>query len=235
MERILIHQNNSLLKEIVGDLRVYLAPLNKLKEAYEALEMGNFSQKVFDDLISKGTNEIIAAYSKSLNDQLDKTGVVNTKLRGIVLQGSDEPIANLKKALNDLKEVNPQPRASYGTNPRTQLLQLRDIEHKEGRFQVSDEESLLEKHCRIYVEDEQSKMVYSHLMTLQEHLQAYLKLTTSLGLPRGVFGGTIGDNLQNFFQLDPETLKLSIRPTSISWAVNHKAEQARLHSMYHNI
>lgn len=235
MERILIHQNNLLLKEIVGDLRVYLAPLNKLKEAYEALEMGNFSQKVFEDLISKGTNEIIAAYSKSLNDQLDKTGVVNTKLRGIVLQGSDEPIANLKTALNDLKEVNPQPRASYGTSPRTQLLQLSDIEFEDGGFQVTNEESLVERHCRIYVEDEQSKMVYSHLITLQEHLQAYLKLTTSLGLPRGVFGGTIGDNLQNFFQLDPETLKLSIKPTSISWAVNHKAEQARLHSMYHNI
>jgi hypothetical protein len=231
-QRILIHQDDALLNDILRDLNVYITPLNNLKDAYEALQLGDFSDKVLKQLTTKGIDEIVTTYRKSLNDNLDSTGVVNTILRTIALQGSEEPVSNLHRALKEALNAKPEPKGGISSSARTQLLLLPDISFKNGQFGVFDQESILERHCRIYVEDKKSREIYFNLLKVQESLQDYVKWVNDLGLPRGIFGGSFTDNLKEFFSYNPETFEIAIRPTSIKWAVNLKGERERMQARF---
>lgn len=236
-KRYLIHQDEETLKEIIAELRHYLPSLKALKKAYDALQLegADFDFGVFEHIKTSGVSQITASYSKQLNTELDKTGVVNVKLREIVLQGAFEPSNNLDKAYRELVSIIlPEPNTPYGKPIRTERLKLSHIDFIDGDFTVSDinKEQILELCCRVYVEDEQQDFIYKNLIILREQFLHYDKWMTQLGLPRSMYGGHFTDNVDHFFAFDRETRELNIIPSNIKWAQGFKGYQEMMQAKY---
>jgi hypothetical protein len=185
MKRRLVFEDKELLSKILGDLRFFTPSLDALKTAYEGLEIGEFTNEIFKELVNEGTSTVFARHSKSLNDQLDKTGVVNTKLREIVLQGTDGPKVTLRDALTELRSVTPKIPESPVFRTRTELLTLSFISFDGNSFIVSDEdkERLTETYCRDYLNDDRTQLLYAELEVMRDALSKFRALMTDLGLP----------------------------------------------------
>jgi hypothetical protein len=186
-----------------------------------------------------GVAQIIEDYKKALSNELDSTGVKNKKLRDYVLQGSEIPIADIHKAYSELTHlVVPQPTATSSfKNARTATLSLELIDYIDGEFIVTDavKETLLEKHCRIYIEDEQQNAIYQNLVNLKAGLIEYEKWIGQLGLPRSIFGGHYTDSIDQFLSFDRETKEMHIIPSSIAWAQGlnaYKEMMSKKHSTF---
>jgi hypothetical protein len=222
-ERVLISQNDSLLLEICSDLRKYTPALNKLKTAYDLLELKpDFSDSLYKELVTSGTSRIIKVYMEDLNKQLDKSGIKNSNIRNVALAGADEPLQRLKDALHELKEV--QPVSPYGVNPRSIILPLNQITYLEGAFVITDKdkEVIAETHCRIYLENDEDHKTYNILLDLQKSLKAFESMKVEKGLPNNIYG-SYGQHISDFFGQNGELL-----PGSIDWVNQY---QARIDAM----
>jgi len=237
-KRFMIHQDDEDLQAIVSDLKYFMPKLQDLKKAYEALELENepFTSSVFLFIKESGVNQIADLFIKQLNDGLDKTGVINEKLRTIVLSGTEIQISNLHQAYSELKKVvPPAPKSlSYFKPDRTALLTLNDIDFEDGAFVVNEHsrELLAEKYFRIYIENEQQNNIYNNLMTMKQAFIDYENWIKSLGLPRSVNGGNFTDRLEDFFTFDRETRKLELIPSSIKWAQGYKGYAKMMNEKY---
>jgi hypothetical protein len=235
-KRYLIHQDNETLKEILSDKRYFDPLLLDLKKAYEALEIEDrpFDTGVFLFIKESGVQQIVEIYTKALSAGLDETGVKNNKLRDFVLQGSEVPIAKLHQAYTALKSFKvPAPnRPTYSLKPeRTATLSIEDINFIDGTFTVTDasKETLLEKYCRIYIEDEQQHAIYENLKALKSGLMEYERWIGQLGISRSMYGGHYTDSLDQFIAFDRETKEMSIIPQSVAWAQGLKAYQKKMY------
>lgn len=238
-KRYLINQDDDTLKEIVAELRHYLPNLKELKKAYDALQLegADFDFDIFNNIKTSGVSQIIGAYSAQLNKELDITGVVNPKLREIVLQGAFEPSSNLQKAYSELISIIlPPPNTPYGKQIRTERLMLSNIDFIDGEFIVSDinKEKILEGNCRVYIENEQQDFIYKNLVILRDQFIHYDKWMTELGLPRSIYGGHFTDNVEDFFAFNRETRELNIIAGNIKWAEGYKTEQLKMQAKFNN-
>lgn len=223
--RKLIYQDDSLLTDICNDLRKFKPALEKLKAAYAALELTeDFNDSIHKELITKGSARMTEQYKKELNAQLDKSGITNTSLRAVALSGAEEPQMLLSKALQELKEVVLIP--SYVTNPRHQVLSLRQISYVDQDFVITDQdrESIAETHCRIYLETEEDHKTYNILLNLQDALAAFEVMKMEKGLPNNIYGA-YGQHIHNFFGQDGE-----LQPGSINWVNGYKAQMESMHN-----
>lgn len=228
-ERELISHNEELLKTIFSDLKAFVPALNKVKDAYGSLQLkSKFNDSILKELITKGIGRIAQVYMDELNSQLDKSGLTNANLRAVALQNTDYPLNVLRTAIQELKEVNPVSRHAF--NPRQETLTLNFISFENEVFIITDvdKEAIAEKYCRVYLEDSRSKEMYDSLKEVQNALQHYVTWMADLGLPRGIYGGSFTDNLDQFFIFNQDTSELTINPNSISWALAYKAERERM-------
>lgn len=184
MKRRLVFEDQELLSEILRDLRFFKPSLEKLKTAYESLEIGQFTDEILDELVLEGTGKIFERHTKSLNDQLDKTGVVNTKLREFVLQGTDGPKAALREALTELRSIKPEPPTSITASARTKVLPLELISFDGERFFISDSDKdwLTEAYCRDYLESEATQDLYARLEIMRDALNDFRRILSTLDL-----------------------------------------------------
>jgi len=169
-----ISQNDELLKDICNDLRKFKPALERLRAAYAALELTEeFKDSIYKELVTKGSARMTEQYKKELNAQLDKSGITNTNIRAVALAAAEEPQKLLNTALQELKDVVLIP--SYVTNPRHQLLSLKQISYVDHEFVITDQdrESIAEMHCRIYLETEEDHKTYNILINLQKALAAF--------------------------------------------------------------
>lgn len=160
-ERILIKEDRELLNKICRDLPEYITLLNKVKESYEKLELGEFSQKVFNDILSKGPEKTLDKFHSNLIVQFNNAKITSSILRSNMIAETN-PIQNeFRNAVTDLKSFKPYNIKNYIGN-RYDYIKLHQITYENGRFFISDEneENILEQSCRTYLESDRDKELF---------------------------------------------------------------------------
>ena len=211
-----------MLKTILGDLKHFVPALNELKKAYEGLEIGDFSNEVLTEFKTGAVKSVLLRYDQNLQTQLDKSGVKNSKLRSIVLQGAEEPAVNLRTAYNNLLSINVV--ANPYLNYRYKLLELSDISFKDGVFQVLNTEEITENYCRIYLNDAKDKEIYTTLQKTKDALNDFALMAKDLGLPFSM----ADSGLHVFFEVEND--KLKVIPQSIEHSKNYLSNKKALHN-----
>ena len=180
--RILIKENIELANEIAADLVQFKPVLANFKRAYEAMELGPFSNEIFKTLILTGTSNTIAFYITTLNSQLDKIGITSKKMRENSIAGHDNIIEDLKNALEAAKRFKPTIYSDRAT------LSLKFISFTD-RFVITDEDfdAILESFARTYLSEEEKPFLelaqqlatsYNKLLDVldKEGVRHYLRL-----------------------------------------------------------
>lgn len=208
-ERKLIHDNVAMYNAIAGDLNKYMPSLRLLKQAYDALEIGDFNDAIFSDIKKNGIEKILLDFDKNLQSQLDKSGIKNSNLRRVALEGSETAKANLTNAYEALKTVTIDIPA-YGVQ-RSKTLDLKDISFIDGTFKIADPEQVKEQFCRVYLEDQDDHYIFNVLVHLRNSLNNFSVMAKKFG-----FGFALSDSgLQHFFKIN-EDGEISINPYSIN-------------------
>ncbi len=210
--RILIKEDRNLLNEIVNDLRGYKPTLTALYNGYNGLQLGSFNNEIFKKITKQGLSHLYTKYQANLEAECDKTGVINPILRKTVMSASEPEFEKFRKVYSDLMDYSPTPSRF---NPRP-MLELENISFNGENFEVSavDQEIILERNCRIYLQTEAEKSFHSNLSNLQDAFNNYLKDFEKYELA-GKVNGFIG--FETFFKIDG--FKAKIKPESINHAV----------------
>ncbi|EOR96724.1 hypothetical protein ADIARSV_0147 [Arcticibacter svalbardensis MN12-7] len=187
IEKVLIDTDFKLQTEILSDLSQFKTALTNIKTTFELLEIGAFTNDVFTDIKTNGVTKIKKAYFAELDRQLDQSGVKNSKLRSIVMQGTGEAINNFSDAINQLVNVRP---TGGATCSRNRFLTLNYISFDGKAFIIaeSDKTLILDTHCKTFLVSEQDKETYQVFKNLQTSLIAFSALKEKLGLPENEYG-----------------------------------------------
>ncbi|MCP9198800.1 hypothetical protein MKO06_02710 [Gramella sp. GC03-9] len=178
MKRELIFEDRDKLRSITQDIKDYNPYLDKVKSTYENLEMGEFSDEVFNEL-KRSTSSIRKRFEEKLDTEIKKAGITMTSVSEKMKESPRKDFEAFEEAVNDLSSFSPN--NSGKTFPRPDLS-LEDITYMQGKFMISktDQENILEKHCRIYLETEEEKRLYDKLQNfisvyndLQEEIDSH--------------------------------------------------------------
>ena len=177
--RILIKEDQERFVEISKDLKQFMPVLKELKSSFEALEIGEFTNDTFKQIILLGASKQIESYIKDLNNQLDKQGVTSSIIRQNAIKDHESVIERFKKAVNDAKKFYPE---IYSAN-RPKLV-LKFISYENG-FCISEEdkEMILESYCRIYIDNEEESKLLEVVERLKEAFNEYLDFYKTTGIP----------------------------------------------------
>lgn len=207
-ERVLIYENEAVFQAIKGDLNHFQPKLKALKEAYDALEIGDFTNDIFAEIKESGINKILTDFEIDLNKQLDQSGIKNVNLRSVALNGTDLVKQNLTSAFEALQSVTIDIPA-YGIQ-RNKSLELQEIAFMNDAFVIANPEQIKELHCRIYLQDEADRYIHSVLVDLKNSLNDFSVMAKQYG-----FGFALSDSgLQHFFKIN-EDGQIYIDPYSI--------------------
>ncbi len=149
MEKQLIAEDMTLLKNIESDLKYFTPALLEVKEAYNALDLQQFDNEVFIKIKNNGYETIRAKAIDDLDSQLLKAGIKNSTLRENSLNALIEPLSRLYNAIEKLKSVQ-----VLRSNPRSEaVLELTQISFIDDSFIISEaeQEKFAEIHCRTYL------------------------------------------------------------------------------------
>lgn len=207
MERILIKEDKSVLTAIQKDLSVFMPGLINLKEKYEDLELGDFSDQVLKSLIATGTKPVISNYIKMLNDQLDKLNITSQLIRANSIANHNSKIEALDLGLQNLKNTRVPIYASRRTT-----LSLKYISFEDGSFKLSekDKENILENYARIYIELDHEHEIFNTISELETAYNNYIGLLKKLkaGHPSLIHLSTIfSKNEDSSVSLKPEFIR----------------------------
>lgn len=226
MERILIHENKNLLLEISSDLRQYIPLLEQVKANYENLKLGDFSNDILKQIVITGPGQIEKLFNESLNDQIEKSGISNTILKNNILKGSEQLYFSFLEKIKELKRFKPE------TYSRNNYLKLNVISYLNGSFTLTDEnkEQILERECRIYLENQKDFELYENL---KKFIESYEKLNENLNELQFRFSYNQGKGLtgiSNTFLMLNENDEYIINPGSIKFATNYKENNLKFNS-----
>lgn len=222
MERVLLHENEGLLFEICKDLKQYLPHLEQLKKTYENLKLGDFDNKVLTEIVKSGTVQIEKRFNKSLNNQIDQSGISNSILRENILKGSERLFFEFSEKTKELKRFKPT------TYSRNNYLKLNVISFENDTFYLSKEnkEEILENECRIYIENEKELELYNNL---QNFIAAYDKVNENLEELKFSFRFEQGKGVMGvanvFLRMDDK--HYSLRPETLKAVVNYRENSLR--------
>jgi len=168
----MFREDTALLANIVSDLAEFKPALVELKEAFEALKIGDFTNEIFKEIIKKGPAGVVDTFEKNLESQLDKMNVTIETLRVSFKTDQRCLTDRFVQAYNKLKAYKLKVRA-YAS--RRYFLGLQDISFIDNAFVVSDadKEAILERCCRVYIETEAE---HELLAKMEDYLKAYRKL-----------------------------------------------------------
>lgn len=227
--RILLSQDDTLLADICSDLSRFESTFTGVIKAFNQLEIGEFTADHFDQVASGKAMVIVDAYRKSLSDHLENTLVKNSTLKRIVLESSEEMIANFLQACKDFINTDTTPDPYGRHKSRSVFLSIESLSFHEGRLIISPDskEQLTERHCRIYVETEKDHLVYSALLKLQSGLQEFRDVLFKLNFPMSVYpmdhgpGYQVEHYLTDFFECKADK-KVRIKNQAVKWAIGRK-------------
>lgn len=217
MERILIHENTNLFSEIKKDLGQYLLHLEQVKKTYEKLQLGDFNDEILKQIVRTGTGQIENLFNESLTDQIEKAGISNIILKDNILRGSESLMIEFLEKCRALKRFKPE------TFSRRNYLKLNVISFENGTFFLSEEnkKEILEKECKIYIDNEKEKELFDNL---KNFIEAYNKVNDNLDELKFRFGYEKGVGVaavaNTFLFLDGK--QYSVKPEGLKFAVNYK-------------
>ncbi|MFB9056667.1 hypothetical protein ACFFU9_07915 [Mariniflexile ostreae] len=174
-KRVLVFENTERLKNIVEQIKPHKPYLNALKESYELLEIGDFTNDKYIELITKGTLITERRYKEFLNSELEKLGVKSSVLKGNLLNESDDSLDNLKESLKALKSFRVK-QSSF--DEQLPPLKLESITYANigWVFYVSNEsrEAISEMHCKTYLESEDEQKLYESINAIAKAYDKFL-------------------------------------------------------------
>ena len=175
-ERKLFREDTALLANIVSDLAEFKPALAELKEAFEALTIGDFTNEVFKEIMKKGPAGVVDTFEKNLESQLDQMNVTIETLRVSFKTDQRCLTDRFVLAYNKIKSFKLNVR-SYSS--RRHYLSLQDVSFVDNVFVVSDadRENILEKYCRVYIETEAEAEM---LVKMEDYLKAYGELKQAI-------------------------------------------------------
>lgn len=165
-ERILIKEDRDLLKTICRDFSEYVPLLNKVKESYENLELGDFTQDIYKEIIDFGANKSLQKFNSSMINQFDKANITSTIIRSSMMSDTLNIRESFKISVQELKSFKPF-NISKMIGQRYDFLKLHQITYENGRFFISDEneENILEQSCRTYLTTERDHLLFEKVKT----------------------------------------------------------------------
>jgi hypothetical protein len=208
-ERVLIHQDDTLLNNFISRAERLFPEIKKLQSAYEDLEMpGVFDDQIYKRLISEPW-ELEKAYKNHLQEILDAAGVHNTLIRANLLNGTESALNSLKSALTELVQK------SKGCLPSESDFPLNAILILNGEPMLTEEsrELILESQCRIYLNNDVEKMVYDRLQALKDAYNELLESFDTIGF-RLYFQGMeslnvyIAERPDKSIEIKPEAIQI---------------------------
>lgn len=216
-KRILLFEDKPLMNEICGDISQYLPLLKKVKTHYDNLEMGNFNNEIFKEIVLKGIIGIEANFTKYLEDQMKKMDVTNSVLKQNLLNGCKPLFQRFVDAVDQLKKFKPE------TYSRNIGLKLKYISFIDEVFCLSnsDKEEILENDCRIYLENERELELHKDLT---KFIEAFEKVSNNLKNLKFAHNYRTGEEItaiSNTF-LEFKNDKYSIIPGSIPFASRYR-------------
>jgi len=216
-ERILLSQNESLLKDICSDLQHFKPLLENLKTIYESLEIGAFTSQIYGEIVYSGTAEISKRFKASIESDIKKMGVSKSIIKDNIIAGSETLLNQFITYVNELKKFRPD------TYSREKRLNLKYISFNEKGFVITseDKEDILESECRVYIETDAEHELYEALLKFTNAFHEFDGKVVELGLVTNANANKLGSIAEIF--LVPENGKYKIKPESIRWAVNRKS------------
>lgn len=227
MKKQLIHQDTNLLLEICTDLSQYLPILNEVKKSYENLELDEFSNEIFKEIISNGTNRINIKFLENFENQLKRLQITSVVLKENLLNGSDLLFKEFESNVSTLKRFRPE------TFSRLKYLKLNFISYSNNKFYLSEEnkEQILENECRIYLENEIETELYNNIESFLESFEKLNESLNSLGFSYTYNQGNGLIGIRNvFLKANEGENKYSIVPESIRHATSYKEKTLKYNS-----
>lgn len=218
--RILIKEDQERFVEISKDLKQFMPVLKEIKASFEALEIGEFTNDTFKQIILLGASKQIESYIKYLNNQLDKQGVTSSIIRQNAIKDHESVIERFKKSVDNAKRFQPQ---IYSSNrPK---LSLKFISYENG-FCISEEdkEMILESCCRIYLETEEEIKLFQVSQNLAEAFNEYLEIFKQTGI-QSINKHYSGSHVLKY---DNENNVMIINPEGVKGVSNYKKRREEL-------
>lgn len=216
MERKLIFEDTEKLNNSVRHIQQFVPYLNKVKEAFDKLEIGEFTNELHKEIINTGTTGIEEAYKTKIKTDIQKIGIASSLIKENLIQGSESVLNDFLENVKSLKRFFPQ--VYYSGDLSAVKVQYTSFEN--GSFIVSEEdkEVLLENHCRIYLETEDEHKLFNALNNL---IESSLKVREFIDRPGSFYNPTLSkfDLISKLF-LKEINGKTEVNPAGIKAVLN---------------
>jgi hypothetical protein len=162
-ERILINENLMYFDGLKKEATDLIEKANKLAEKYEQLEIGLFTQDVFNELVLIGYSSAREQYSKMI---LAETK--NFALRNLMQNDVDRVFKELQAFVDDVKKLKVYGNTFSFYNLAGQPGHLHFHTFKDGRFILTDQsiEKIKDHHCRTYINTQEQLDAVENLKNL---------------------------------------------------------------------
>lgn len=188
-QRVPIHEDLDKLKRITDQFIKFKPLLEDLRTKYDILEIGEFKNEVFKELIKAGPAKVELRYLKFLNKQLDNMNITSTAIRKDMLRNYLKPLNALKESLKALISFRPSVSSIFPDA----ALKVSSISfgNNSWTFYISDEDkkAILESECSTYLETESEKIGYEALCRLVDAYGDFIEATKDIRSPH--FNGLI--------------------------------------------
>jgi len=219
-KRTLLFEDSKAIEKYEVRINQFLPIFTKIKTCYEGLEIGEFTDEVYKDLLNNGVNNIRSKYSKAFDD---KIGGLPLVIRQSIERERDVPMDALKMAFDNLKSHNTSGLGSI-------VFPLDCITIFEGVPTINklDKEKILERYHRVYIEGDIEHDVYAKLKALEKGFNDCLEVFDKANFTQYF---TL-QNLENlFYQKDN---RIVVRTDAVHYITNLDKDIVRSKSFVFN-
>lgn len=228
MKKILIYSDDKLFGEIQRDIDRFIPRLEKMKNAYEALDMGFFTNEVMTKIKTQGESSIEADFYQNIKSQLDAAGITMKIVRQNMVNGSEATLLEFKNAFQEARNFEP-PQYVCILRPVLNFTQISyNDESKVFEIDSETKENISETFCKIYLTNEVEKNIYD---SLQNFVKAQAEVKNSLA--------EAGYSYQNKDYKLEEIVKVfltqspsvSVKPGAVKYAAGQRAQKEQVKKM----
>jgi hypothetical protein len=185
---------------LMSDLSDRVPTISRLRHAYEALGVGEFTDDAWKDLRDNGTAQAIDLYNEALQADLKATGVRNPVLKQVVLQGMDQVINDLTTSLKEVRQFRSIRHRDENIWLTPEFISI--VDGGEIVVTEEDQERLKEAHCRTYLENEAEIQFYG---ILERAVEVYKDLAQFNVDMKRIWPAGFGFNVFDSFIFDKHT------------------------------
>ncbi|SFG23936.1 hypothetical protein SAMN04488033_1454 [Salegentibacter agarivorans] len=225
-KRTLLKEDLTIWKQMTKDLVKLRPSLQKMKNAYLDLELGEFSNEIFHDATSNRTAVIRKKYITGIEKELSATGIKSSVVIQPVLNNAENQFNEFLKSIEAVKNFE-FPRGYDKHLPKLKLKHITYYDYDAFEIAQEDQEEILEEHCRLYLEGDQEHETHRKV---KNFLEVFEDLTDHFDKIGYQYASALSDRnkglstiASSFFDFQGE--KITIKPNSIRWAVSGQKQQ----------